>query len=48
MAFKAKKSEHSGPKRGNGAYYGYKRDAKKESNRIRREGNKAAIREYSK
>ena len=33
----AKQSEHCGPKRGNGAYGGYKWEAKKESNRIRRE-----------
>ena len=37
MGFEAKKTEHSGPKRGHGAYWGYKWEAKKESNRIRRE-----------
>ena len=37
MGYEAKKTEHSGPKRGNGAYWGYKCEAKKESNRIRRE-----------
>jgi hypothetical protein len=36
MAFEAHKTEHAGAKRGRGAYYGYKRDAKKESNRKRR------------
>jgi hypothetical protein len=36
MGYEAKKTEHSGPKRGSGAYWGYKRDAKKESNRVRR------------
>ena len=37
MDYEAKKTEHCGPKRGNGAYRGYKWKAKKESNRIRRE-----------
>jgi len=32
------------PKRGNGAYWGYKWEAKKESNRIRRENAKREIR----
>lgn len=36
MAYKAKKTEHSGSKKGGGAYYGIKRDAKRESTRIRR------------
>ena len=36
MGYEAKKTEHCGPKRGNGAYWGYKWEAKKESNRIRR------------
>ena len=40
----AKQSEHCGPKRGNGAYGGYKWEAKKESNRIRRENAKREIR----
>ena len=31
MAFKAKKSEHSGSKKGSGAYFGGKKDAKQES-----------------
>jgi hypothetical protein len=44
MGFEAKKTEHSGPKRGNGAYWGYKWEAKKESNRIRRENAKREIR----
>ena len=29
MGYEAKKTEHSGPKRGNGAYWGYKWEAKK-------------------
>ena len=44
MGYEAKKTEHSGPKRGNGAYWGYKRDAKKESNRVRRENAKREVR----
>ena len=45
MGFEAKKTEHCGPKRGNGAYLGYRWDAKKESNRIRRENWKREIRD---
>jgi hypothetical protein len=44
MGYEAKKTEHCGPKRGNGAYWGYRWDAKKESNRIRRENAKREIR----
>jgi hypothetical protein len=44
MGFEAKKTEHSGPKHGNGAYWGYKWEAKKECNRIRRENWKREIR----
>jgi hypothetical protein len=44
MGYEAKKTEHSGPKRGNGAYWGYKWQAKKESNRIRRENAKREVR----
>ena len=44
MGYETKKTEHSGPKRGNGAYWGYKWEAKKESNRIRRENAKREIR----
>ena len=36
MANKAKHTEHSGAKHGNGAYYGPKADAKRESNKARR------------
>jgi hypothetical protein len=45
VGYEAKKTEHSGPKRGNGAYWGYKCEAKKESNRIRRENWKREIRD---
>jgi hypothetical protein len=44
MGYEAKKTEHCGAKRGRGAYYGYKWEAKKESNRIRRENAKRDIR----
>jgi len=44
MGYEAKKTEHSGAKHGNGAYWGYKWEAKKESNRIRRENWKREIR----
>ena len=37
MAYKAKKTEHSGAKKGRGAFYGPKTQAKKASNRRRRE-----------
>jgi len=40
---RSQEDEHSGPKRGNGAYWGYKCEAKKESNRIRRENWKREI-----
>jgi hypothetical protein len=36
MGFEARKSEHAGAKRGNGAYRGWNKDAGKESNQIRR------------
>jgi hypothetical protein len=45
MGYEAKKTEHSGPKRANGAYWGYKCEAKKESNCIRREDAKREIRD---
>jgi len=43
MANEAKKTEHSGSKKGNGAYWGYKKDAKHESNKKRREDGKAIV-----
>ena len=40
MGNEAKKTEHTGAKKGKGAYWGRKKDAKKESNRVRREIDK--------
>ena len=40
MAYEAQKTEHTGPKKGRGAYWGRKQAAKKESNRVRRETDK--------
>lgn len=37
MANRARKTEHSGAKHGNGAYWGPKVEAKHESNKLRRE-----------
>jgi len=42
MAYNAKKTEHAGAKKGRGAYYGRKADAKKASNRRRRKDDKRA------
>jgi hypothetical protein len=44
MAFKARKTEHSGAKKGRGAFYGRKVEAKRASNRRRRETGKRAAR----
>jgi hypothetical protein len=44
MGYEAEKTEHCVPKRGNGAYWGYKWEAKEESNRIRRENWRWEIR----
>lgn len=43
MAYKAKKTEHASAKKGSGAYWGRKVAAKKESNRKRRENDKASV-----
>lgn len=43
MANKAKRTEHTGAKRGKGAYWGRKVDAKRESNKIRRANDKRAL-----
>jgi len=43
MAYQTKKTEHSGAKKGNGAYWGRKVGAKKESNRVRREADKKSV-----
>ena len=45
MGHEANKTEHSGPKRGSGAYWGRKVAAKHESNRKRRADGKAIVRE---
>ena len=45
MAGKARKTEHAGSKKGRGAYWGRKADAKCESNQARREVAKRAVRE---
>lgn len=42
MANQASRTEHTGAKKGKGAYGGRKRDAKPESNRRRREDDKEA------
>jgi hypothetical protein len=43
MAYKAKKTEHSGSKKGRGTYYGRKRDAKRESTRSRRRASRKLV-----
>ena len=40
MAHNARKTEHSGSKRGRGAYWGRKAEAKKESNKRRRKDDR--------
>jgi hypothetical protein len=44
MAYKAKKTEHTGAKHGRGGYWGPKQDAKKESNKRRRRQWKQTLR----
>lgn len=46
MAGKARKTEHNGPKKGSGAYWGRKSDAKLESNKRRRAVGKRDIESY--
>ncbi|MCX5846604.1 MAG: hypothetical protein NTW12_09680 [Deltaproteobacteria bacterium] len=41
MTNQSQKPQHSGSKRGRGAYWGRKKAAKKESNRVRREIDKS-------
>ena len=43
MAGNAKKTEHAGAKHGNGAYWGRKVDAKRESNKVRRAEDRHAV-----
>lgn len=45
MAGRAHKTEHAGAKRGRGAYWGRKVDAKRDSNKVRRENAKRAVRQ---
>lgn len=45
MANNAKRTEHAGAKKGGGAFWGRKADAKRESNAARRNADKAAVRE---
>ena len=46
MALRARKTEHAGPKKGRGAFYGHKAEAKHDSNRRRREDDKLALAEH--
>ena len=43
MAWVAKKTEHAGAKKGTGAFYGRKADAKRGSSRRRRQDSKSTI-----
>ena len=47
MANNALKTEHSGAKHGNGAYYGRKVEAKHQSNKKRRENDRRETKEKS-
>jgi len=44
MASRASKTEHRGAKKGRGAFWGPKREAKRTSNRRRREAGKVEVR----
>lgn len=44
MGSDAKKTEHAGPKRGRGAFYGPKAEAKRQGKRVRRSRWKQEIR----
>ncbi|MGH9697516.1 MAG: hypothetical protein ACRD5Z_25455 [Bryobacteraceae bacterium] len=43
MVWGAKKTEHAGAKKGTGSFYGRKADAKRSSNRKRRQDRKSII-----
>jgi hypothetical protein len=43
MAWGTKKTEHAGAKKGMGAFYGHKSDAKRGSNHRRRQDSKSTI-----
>jgi len=45
MGYEAKKTEHAGAKHGSGVYWGPKKDAKRESSKIRRRNWKHKVRE---
>ena len=45
MGYKAKKTEHTGSKKGCGSYWGRNNEAKKQSKRKHRENGKMLIRE---
>ena len=45
MANRAKKTEHAGAKKGRGAFWGRKREAKRASNRRRRQTDKFEARD---
>ena len=45
MGYEAKKTEHAGPKRGSGAYWGRKSEAKNLSGRTRRKNWQREIRQ---
>jgi hypothetical protein len=44
LGFEAKKTEHAGSKKGRGAFWGYKRDAKRQSNKVRRRADRESAR----
>jgi len=46
MALKARKTEHSGAKKGRGAFYGRKVEAKRASNRRRRDDDKRSVKDH--
>jgi hypothetical protein len=48
MAYNAKKTEHAGPKKGAGAFYGRKAAAKKASNHGGRENDKRLVLNHGK
>jgi hypothetical protein len=43
VAQRATESEHAGPKKGRGAFWGHRAEAKAHSDRLRREDDKRAI-----
>jgi len=47
MAQRARKTEHSGPKKGSGAFWGRKWEAKQQSNRRRREQTRRIVQQES-